>query len=269
MAVGSFDRALALVLELEGGFVDHPKDPGGATNLGITRATLAQARGRPVSAAEVKALTRAEAGAIYRRLYWNAVAADDLPVGIDLAAFDHAVNSGPARAARALQAVLGLAQDGRIGPQTLAAASDARPDDTVRALVRERLRILRGLPTWPVFGKGWTSRTTRVERTALRLIGGSLEHKAAGAAPNDDPALPFTSEEEENTMTETKTPLASRTVWANLIGLAALGLGYLGLDTGDVDVDALAEAASQIVAGISFLASTFFRLQATKQIAPG
>lgn len=269
MAAGSFDRAFALVLELEGGFVDHPKDPGGATNLGVTRATLAQARGRPVSVAEVKALTRAEAGAIYRRLYWNAVKADELPVGIDLAVFDYAVNSGPARAVRSLQAVLGIAQDGRIGPKTLAATAAGRPDEIVKALIRERLRILRGLSTWPVFGKGWTSRTTRVERAALALIGASLEHKAAGAPPNAGPALPFMSHEEENHMTETKTALASRTVWANLIGLAALGLGYLGLDTGDLDADGLAEAATQIVAGISFLASTFFRLQATKQIAQG
>ncbi len=85
MAAETFDRALALVLDLEGGFVDHPRDPGGATNLGITRATLAKARGRPVSVVDVKALTRAEAGTIYRRLYWNAVKADELPPGLDLA----------------------------------------------------------------------------------------------------------------------------------------------------------------------------------------
>jgi len=263
MAAETFDRALALVLEFEGGFVDHPSDPGGATNLGITRATLAKARGRPVSVADIKALTRPEAGTIYRRLYWQTVRADDLPPGLDLAVFDFAVNSGPARAVRALQAVLGTTQDGRVGPNTLEAAWAAEREETVRALTRERLRFLRALSTWPVFGRGWTSRTTRVETAALAF---------AAAAPPRAAPVPTNSQprEETKTMTDKKTPFASRTVWANIIGLGSLALGTAGVQTGSLDQGGLADAMAQVVAGVSFIASTFFRLQATKQIAaPG
>lgn len=258
MAADTFDRALALVLELEGGFANHPNDPGGATNLGITRATLAKARGRPVTVAEVKDLTRAEAGSIYRRLYWNAVRGDELPAGLDLAVFDFAVNSGPGRAIRTLQTVLGTAPDGRIGPVTLAAARAAVPSDAIRALTRERLRFLRTLSTWPVFGRGWTSRTTRVEAAAL----------AAAARAPAAPIADLQPREENQTMTDTKSMLASRTVWANVVGLGSLALGALGVQTGSLDQSGLAEALSQIVAGLSFLASTYFRLRATSQIAP-
>lgn len=260
MAADTFDRALALVLELEGGYVDHPEDPGGATNLGITRATLAKARGRPVTKAEVKVLARGEAGRIYRRLYWNPVRADDLPPGLDLAVFDFAVNSGPGRAIRSLQAVLGVVPDGQFGPATLAAASAASRADAIRALTRERLCFLRALATWPAFGRGWTSRTTRVEEAAL----------AAVAAPG--PArLVFAAlqpEKDFSTMNNIKTPLASRTVWANIVGLGSLALGAFGVQTGTLDASGIAEALSQIVTGASFLASTWFRLQATKQIVP-
>ena len=260
MAAETFDRALALVLELEGGFVDHPRDPGGATNLGITRATLAKARGTPVTVADVKELTQVEAGGIYRRLYWDSVRADELPPGLDIAVFDFAVNSGPGRAVRAVQAVLGANQDGRIGPKTLAAARAADPAETVRALTRERLRFLRALSTWAVFGRGWTSRTTRVEAAALA---------AARAAPRPITPAPISSQGGEKTMimTETKSPLASRTVWSNMVGLGSLALGTLGVQIGAVDQSGLAEALAQVVAGVSFIASTYFRLQATRQIA--
>jgi lysozyme family protein len=260
MAAETFDRALALVLDLEGGFVDHPKDPGGATNLGITRATLAKARRGPVTVADVRALTCAEARTIYRSLYWDAVRADDLPAGLDLAVFDYAVNSGPARAVRALQAVLGIAQDGKIGPRTIPAAAAASPTEAIRALTRERLRFLRALSTWPVFGRGWTSRTTRVERAALA---------AAAAAPRPYSASTSSPRgEERNAMIDTKTPLASRTVWANVIGLGSLALSAFGVQTGALDQSGLADAMAQIVAAGSFIASTYFRVQATKQITP-
>lgn len=265
MANDTFERALSLILDLEGGFVDHPRDPGGATNLGITRATLARWRRRPVSAAEVRALGRTEAAAIYRRYFWKEVSADEMPAGLDLALFDHAVNSGPAQAARCLQTVLGVQIDGRIGPKTIAAAGTCRVDETIRAMTRERLRSLRGLSTWPVFGRGWTSRTTRVEAAALRMAreAGPAEAGAASA-----PAF-FTAATSEGTMLETKTLLSSRTVWANLIGLVSVGLGLVGVQTGTIDQNGLADALAQIVAGVSFVASTLFRVQATKQIGAG
>lgn len=167
MAADRFERALALVLTFEGGFVNHPKDPGGATNLGITRATLSRARGRPASVADVKALTRLEASGIYRRSYWDTVAGDRLPAGLDLAVFDIAVNSGPGRAARLLQRALHIAEDGVIGPQTLASAAAGDAAATIKTLCAERLAFLRGLSHWAPFGRGWSRRVSEVERAAL------------------------------------------------------------------------------------------------------
>ncbi|MBA1157744.1 glycoside hydrolase family 108 protein [Microvirga mediterraneensis] len=183
MTTETFGRALSLVLKHEGGYVDHPKDPGGATNRGITLTTLSAWRGRRVSKAEVKALTVEEAGAIYRANYWNVVKGDDLPAGLDYAVFDFAVLSGPARAAKHLQALVGTKADGVIGPQTLAAVRAGQPADLVRKLTKSRFEFLSSLPTWPVFGKGWRSRIVGVEQQARAMI-------TAPAAPAPVPPPP-------------------------------------------------------------------------------
>ncbi len=164
-----FDRAVALVFQHEGGFVNHPRDPGEATKFGITRQTLARTRGRPASVEDVRRLTRDEAASIYRRFYWDAVRADELPPGVDLAVFDLAVNSGPARAARMLQNVLGVEPDGIVGPDTIRAASEADPFKVIRRLTRARLGFLSRLVIWPVFGRGWRRRALAIEQQALRL----------------------------------------------------------------------------------------------------
>ncbi|MBD2748037.1 glycoside hydrolase family 108 protein [Microvirga sp. BT688] len=170
MSASRFHRAVELVLQHEGGFVDHPRDPGGATKFGITRETLSRARGRPVSIDDVRELTRTEAVAVYRRLYWDVLRADELPSGIDLAVFDLAVNSGPERAARMLQSILRVPADGIIGPVTLKAAlGGADPAETIRRLTRARLGFLGRLAAWPVFGRGWRRRVLAVEQGALRL----------------------------------------------------------------------------------------------------
>ncbi len=176
MGASRFHQAVELVLQHEGGFVDHPRDPGGATKFGITRETLSRARGRPVSIDDVRALTRAEAVAVYQRLYWDAVRADELPSGIDLAVFDLAVNSGPVRAARMLQNVLGVPADGIVGPVTLKAAQHADPAETIRRLTRARLGFLGRLAAWPVFGRGWRRRVLAVEQGALRLASSPPPH---------------------------------------------------------------------------------------------
>src|SRR5690606_23584631 len=125
--------------------------------------TLAAHRGVPsVTAAQVKALTLKEAEEIYRRSYWTQSGGDLLPVGLDYAAFDFGVNSGPARAVKSLQKVVGVTQDGIVGGQTVAAVE--RYPGGVQALIRaycdERMRFLRGLKTWGTFGRGWTRRVT-------------------------------------------------------------------------------------------------------------
>lgn len=169
-----FARCMPLILKHEGGYSDHPADPGGATNMGITRATLAAWRGVPVSKSDVMALTRAEAEAIYRARYWDAVKADDLPAGVDYAVFDYAVNSGPGRAIKALQRAVGEAQDGILGARTMAAVEAAEPDRIVIAICAGRLAFLQSLPGWLTFGGGWGRRVREVEATALRMAGGGF-----------------------------------------------------------------------------------------------
>jgi lysozyme family protein len=189
MAASNYEASLALVLKSEGGFVNHPSDPGGATNLGITRGTLAAYRGHPVTVDDVRTLSRAEAAAIYRANYWDKVRGDELPAGLDYQTFDYAVNSGPARAVMALQDSLGVAPDGRIGPLTIKAAAVAKVPDVIRAVTRERMAFLRRLSTWPVFGRGWTSRVTVVEVDALRMVT-AAPLSAPVAPPAPQPASP-------------------------------------------------------------------------------
>ncbi len=166
-----FERCLGEILRHEGGYVDHPSDPGGATNMGITRKTLARWRkvtpwtGLPKAA--VEALTRDEAALIYRAQYWNTARAGAMPAGVDLALFDFAVNSGSDRAARVLQAALRVAADGEIGPVTLAAVDAADPKRLVNDLCDRRLAFLRRLASFSVFGRGWTRRVAAIRAAAL------------------------------------------------------------------------------------------------------
>lgn len=171
MTAANFERAFSLVLKHEGGFVDHPKDPGGATNLGVTIGTLGEWLGRKATKAEIKALKPATVAPIYRKNYWNACRADDLMSGVDFAVFDFAVNSGVSRAAMALQRIVGVADDGKIGPLTVKAAAKMDPALIVQRLCADRLSFLMRLSTWKTFGTGWRSRVQGVEREALKLAG--------------------------------------------------------------------------------------------------
>ena len=169
MAAKNFEACLALTLQYEGGYVDHPADPGGATNLGITRRTLAAYRGKAVSKAEVRQLSRTEAAKIYRRNYWDAVRGDELQGGVDAVLFDHAVNSGPRAAVRMLQQSLGLKGDGVFGRSTYAALQAAEPRTLIAELMRRRRGFLARLKTFRVFGRGWTRRVQAIERAALAM----------------------------------------------------------------------------------------------------
>lgn len=177
---GNFDACLAETLRHEGGWADHPDDPGGATMKGVTIGTFAQFKGRKVTKAELRAISDADLRAIYRRNYWEKVKADDLPAGLDLVAFDAAVNSGPARGARWLQTALGVVADGKIGPETLAAAQRADAGFIIERALNNRLAFLRGLKTWATFGRGWTVRVDAIRAAALRM---ASEAAAAPAAP--------------------------------------------------------------------------------------
>ena len=165
-----FLACVAIVLGKEGGFVNDPADPGGATNLGITRATLEAWRGQPVSEADVRKLTQAEALQIYRARYWNVMRCDDLPPGIDLMVFDFGVNAGPSRAASHLQRAVGARVDGAIGPRTIAAAKAANAHNVIDMLVLRREQHYRSLPTFPKFGRGWLNRTASVASKAKAMV---------------------------------------------------------------------------------------------------
>jgi len=165
----NFEACLREVLKHEGGWADHPKDPGGATMKGVTIGTFAQFKGRKVTKDELRNISDADLRAIYRRKYWDVVRGDDLPRGLDLVAFDGAVNSGPSRGARWLQHGLHVATDGKIGPATLAAAQRANVPQVIDYACNARLDFLRRLKTWPTFGKGWSRRVSDVRETAKRM----------------------------------------------------------------------------------------------------
>jgi lysozyme family protein len=174
-----FEHCLAYVLRHEGGYVDHPDDPGGATNFGITRKTLARWRhikpwwGLPKS--KVQTLKKTEVAAIYYGLYWQRCRASFLDKGLDHALFDFAVNSGPGRAIRHLQALVDVTRDGVLGPVTLKGVNAKIATEGVRALIRQlcaqRLGFLRGLGTFGTFGRGWKRRVAEVQRVALAAAG--------------------------------------------------------------------------------------------------
>jgi len=165
----NFGQSLKEVLKHEGGFVDHPKDPGGATNKGITIATFRKWMGKDSTVEQLKRITDDQVAHIYRKAYWNAVKGDDLPSGIDYAVFDFGVNSGPTRAIKYLQTVLGVASDGKIGPATLNAARAADPVRVINELCDRRMAFLKALSTFSTFGKGWTARVAGVRSKAISM----------------------------------------------------------------------------------------------------
>jgi lysozyme family protein len=172
MTAANFDACLAFVLSAEGGYVDDPLDPGGATNLGITLRVLSEWRHTAVTKDEVRNLTNEEAGAIYRARYWNVVRGDDLPVGVDLMVFDAGVNLGTGRSARMLQAAVEVAQDGAIGPATLGAvARHQGTSDLIAGLAEARETFYQSLPTFSHFGAGWAARVNRAKQHALQMAG--------------------------------------------------------------------------------------------------
>ncbi|KZK76406.1 putative Peptidoglycan domain protein [Pseudovibrio sp. W64] len=168
----TFQLIVSDLLESEGGFAHRSRkaDPGGPTNFGITQRTLSAWRGQSVSVQEVRSMERAEAVDIFRAQYWDAVKGDKMPSGLDYALFDFAVNSGPARAVKTLQSILGVAADGLAGVETLGALKSHNLDDLVGKLSAERLRFMKRLKNWPYNKNGWMRRVRDVQQRSLELI---------------------------------------------------------------------------------------------------
>jgi len=150
----NFDQAFERLIGHEGGFVDHPSDPGGATNWGITERT---AREYGYTGA-MRALPREVAKGIYRRGYWGRAGANDYDPAIGFQVFDIAVNHGIGNAIRMLQRAVGVADDGVVGPVTIKAVKAMSVTDVLLRLNAERLEFYAKLTTWGDFGRGWARR---------------------------------------------------------------------------------------------------------------
>jgi lysozyme family protein len=170
----AFETCLAFTLRAEGGYVNNPADPGGATNMGITLATLRQWSDDPgLGAPQVEDMRLRTARAIYRSLYWNPLRADALSCGVDLMVFDMGVNAGIWRSGRLLQRTLGFTGeevDGCVGPETLEAAGKCDARTLVDDLAERQTAFYRGLTDFKTFGTGWLDRTQARRNAALVMI---------------------------------------------------------------------------------------------------
>ena len=183
----NFDKALQLVLKHEGGFVNHPRDPGGATNKGVTLQTFRRFFGPSKTVDDLRAITTEQLAHVYRSGYWDKCRCDQLPGGVDYAVFDVAVNSGPGRAGKFVQAAVGATQDGAIGPNTLELVAGEDASVLINTICDRRLAFLQGLSTFDAFGKGWTRRVVEVRSKALEMLRGSWSIDAAPEVlPNVD-----------------------------------------------------------------------------------
>ena len=165
----NWDACFAMVLKHEGGFVNHPKDPGGMTNLGVTRTNWELFLDHDVTEADMRALTPEMVKPFYKKNYWDRIRGDDLPSGVDYAAYDLAVNSGTGRAAKYLQQIAGVTADGVIGPRTIEAIKNFAAEDTVGEICNMRMDFLKNLNTFETFGKGWTIRVNDVKAKAISM----------------------------------------------------------------------------------------------------
>lgn len=224
MASSTFDALSPFLLRDEGGYVDHPKDPGGATNYGITIGTLSAWRGKRVSKEDVKRLTVEEALAIYRAQYWDTIRGDDLLPGVDYAVYDYAVNSGPARAAKELQRVVGAPVDGVIGAVTLDRMwkCGKTASQIVDEVCDRRLAFMKGLRTWSTFGRGWSRRVAGVRSKSLQLaVNVTVRDVSRGAEPPTPKAKP----DDAKAIQAWKTPEGVAQGVGALSGLSALFAG--------------------------------------------
>lgn len=266
MTAQNFARALERVLVHEGGYANHPKDPGGATMKGVTQNVYdAYRQRRHLSRRSVKLIEAAELQDIYRRQYWSAVKGDKLPAGVDYAVFDGSVHSGPEQSVKWLQRALGTVKvDGQIGEATLAAI-ERHPDHDklIAAMLDRRLAFLQALKTWGTFGKGWAARVKQVKSIGQAWATGSI-----GPQPS------FTGGNAKATIDQAK-PLPVKAGADGATG-AGVGTGALGgvLEQARQQLDPLAASsalignivAALVITGVILTAGGFaYRLYAARK----
>jgi lysozyme family protein len=177
--MSAFETAFAIVVGLEGGFDQTRTDPGnwtgGIVGVGQLNGTRFGVSAAAYPSLDIANLSLDQAHTIYRRDYWDRIAADDLPPPLALLVFDAAVNNGVGRAAWWLQEAAGTALDGDIGPETLAAVTSASTREGGAAVCAEfmaqRLAFMASLSTWSAFGLGWSRRLSLLPFQAMTMSG--------------------------------------------------------------------------------------------------
>jgi lysozyme family protein len=174
--MSNYQKCLDIILHHEGGYVNHPKDPGGETNLGVTKRVYDEwCVTEDLAPKDMKDLEVDDVAPIYKKNYWDRVKGDDLPTGLDLCVFDFGVNAGTGRAAKYLQRLIGTTADGGIGPNTLAKLDEYINEqengvmDVIEQYQAERQSYYESLSTFETFGKGWTRRVEETTDTALTM----------------------------------------------------------------------------------------------------
>lgn len=173
MAKENWENCVSKVLIHEGGYVNHPKDPGGITNMGVTKRVYEEWVGHEVSEQDMKDLTEDDVTPIYKKNYWDRIKGDKLPDGLDLCVFDFGVNAGTGRAAKYLQKMIGTTADGGIGPNTLKALKSYVKEnglvETIKKYQSNRQDYYESLSTFETFGRGWTNRNNDTTEYAVEL----------------------------------------------------------------------------------------------------
>jgi lysozyme family protein len=170
MAASNWEQAFKQMLASEGGYVNHPSDPGGMTNLGVTKRVWEEWVGRESNEKEMRSLTPEMVEPLYKRKFWDACKCDELPTGVDYLVFDFAVNAGPGRSAKILQTAVGVPADGGIGPITLAAVKAQDPTELIQKFSDAKEDFYRSLITFETFGKGWLNRVADVKVKANSML---------------------------------------------------------------------------------------------------
>jgi lysozyme family protein len=162
-----FKECLELILKSEGGWVNNPADPGGETNLGVTKRVWEEYVGHPVES--LKNLTKEDVAPLYEQKYWRPTYCEVLPRGLSLLIFSMGINAGPGRGVKLLQSCIGCVADGVIGPRTMELIKSANVANLIQKYSDARRDYYKSLKTFPIFGKGWLSRVDREEQEALGM----------------------------------------------------------------------------------------------------
>jgi len=163
----NFKECLELLLKSEGGWVNHPSDPGGETNLGVTKRVWEEYVGHPVES--LKKLTKDDVAPLYELKYWRPCYCEVLPRGLDFVVFSMGVNAGTGRSIKLLQQSIGCVPDGVIGPKTRDLISSSNGATLIAKFSETRREYYNSLKTFPIFGKGWLARVDREEQEALGM----------------------------------------------------------------------------------------------------